>query len=53
MVQFSGGRSKQEWAIATYADDCWSEPHWGKFGWTRLLLVELPLDLVEEFLAES
>ena len=41
-------RWKQERAIATYADDCWSEPHWGKFGWTRLRLAELPLDLVKD-----
>ena len=43
----------QEWALSTYPDQCWSEPNWGRHGWTRLTWMALPSEVVGDWLAES
>jgi hypothetical protein len=42
----------QEWLLATHTTECWSDPQWGRHGWThvRWAAVEGPLlfHLVEQ-----
>lgn len=44
---------QQAWAVATYPEMCIVEPQWGRHGWTRLVLAEIPADLLRELLAQS
>ena len=44
---------QQEWAVATFPTNCFVEPHWGRYGWTRLALRGLPFDLVCDLVAQS
>jgi hypothetical protein len=44
---------RQEWMLATFPDGCTAEPHWGRYGWTRLDWKHIPSELLKDLLAES
>jgi hypothetical protein len=45
--------SKQEWLLFTYPDDCWAEPHWGRYGWTSLRWGAFESELLKELISQS
>ena len=43
----------QEWLLASHPAECWSDPQWGRHGWTHIRWAALEATLLCELIASS